>query len=665
MRITRAGFCFTLVAAATVLAAVGHARNVETAVIIYGLDRVSEESYQRILTSPHVRYVCFQQVMPAGPVPELGRRRCAELARAGKRNIVQIWWGPSRPYPWSKYSYANIALDPAVREDFWREVVDRCIDEFGPQNLYGAHLQEETGMQFGTDVQKREDPDDFETFEDDGKSYDHPFYSGWNKKWPGGPDIPNVKRHEADFQKLVGFGFENWKEWQPLQRHLFTRWVSTRLQSGGQVEFAKHIHEKYKRGSEGKLRAFTWDGMLWGGENCRADHRLEGRYFDGVLSDVYSDPSLNYYTQRAYRLLYPDNEIIHFAWGGMGDQPTTIAERRQHTLAAYSAGHDVLGIWSSPADYNDPKVWEENTDLFARLRQLPVMQTRPRLLVISARVSDIYSMPYSLNGLTQFDILPIWEAHDVDLSPYDTLVLDTVGSPGETEVVWDAQGLAKKHYFPGLLDYRRINDFIRKGGAMVIRGNWRWTADCPLFPVSGGFLHSPEGGPVQELNFAYEPEGWWQTALGLSGRYAFGRSTLKLEIDKPEAVQSSPAATFFRYGKGACLMIPYHRNYDRTENYGSEAWLSHRQLMTDLIRGFLRHVGKEQTARQCLADPALGNNYRRAVSVDGLTEAWYLFHLKFNRDFKPIPLQGTDVLTGTADPQLSTGLPAVVITRKR
>ncbi len=645
------------------------AEAMRSAVIVYGLNRLSEEDYRRILAAPEVDYVCFQQIMPEGPLPELTCSRAAELAAAGKRNIVQIWWGPTWPYPWSKYSFANIALDPQVREDFWREVVDRCIDEIGAENLYGAHLMEETGMQFGTDVQQRDDPEDFDTFEDDGKSYDHPFWSGWKKEWYGRTDIPNVIRHEDDFRALVGFGFEDDESWEPWQWHLFRRWVSTRLQSGGQVEFARHIHERYGPDSDTPVKAFTWDGILWGGENPRTDHHLEREHFDGVIVDAYGDPGRGYMTQRAFRLLYPVRlprsllEIVHFCWGGTRDRPTTIEQRRQHLAAAYTAGHDVIGFWSSPGNYSRPDAWAEDVELLGRLKTLPRFEHHPRLLVISARVSDIYSLPYSLTGLTDFDILPIWEAWDVDLSGYDALVLDTTGPPGSGELLWDTEGFAAKHHFPGLLDYRRINAFVEDGGAVIIRGRWLWPQGCPLFPVAGGHVHTVED--VRQRNvlpLEFTPEGWWVDEIGLSGTYRFGACMYPIEVDDPE-VRACDAAIFFRHGQGACLMIPYHRNYDREEDYGSEMWLSHRRLMTDLVRGFLLHVGKTEVAEECLADPSIGNNYRHAVSADGTLETWFLHAVGISGGFPPIPLRGTDLLTGETEPVLTGDRPAAVIGR--
>jgi len=139
---------------------------------------------------------------------------------------------------------------------------------------------------------------------------------------------------------------------------------------------------------------------------------------------------------------------------------------------------------------------------------------------------------------------------------------------------------------------------------------------------------------------------------------------MKMEIHRPRDINNCEAAVFFRCGQGACLMIPYHRNYDKEEPYDSDMWLSHRQLMTDLVRGFLHYVGKHETAEQCLADPAIGSNsYHHAVSTDGKTEVWLLTQTAFSGPMDPIPLRGVDVLTGVENPSLTKEYPCAVIRR--
>ena len=69
-----------------------------------------------------VRYVSTQPIHTRAGVPPLARACVEALTKAGKQVILQIWWGPGGAFPWSKYSFANLALDERIRTDFWREV---------------------------------------------------------------------------------------------------------------------------------------------------------------------------------------------------------------------------------------------------------------------------------------------------------------------------------------------------------------------------------------------------------------------------------------------------------------------------------------------------------------------------------------------------------------
>ena len=53
---------------------------IDSAVLVYGLDRLSDEHFDRILTAPEITHVCFQVIMPPGPLPALTRERCAPPA---------------------------------------------------------------------------------------------------------------------------------------------------------------------------------------------------------------------------------------------------------------------------------------------------------------------------------------------------------------------------------------------------------------------------------------------------------------------------------------------------------------------------------------------------------------------------------------------------------
>jgi hypothetical protein len=629
----------------------------EGAALVYGLETPSEEAFQRLLSEKSARYVCTQQIFTPAGVPPLARTRAAALAKAGKRVILQIWWGPGGAFPWSKYSFANIALDPAARADFFREVVDPCIEQYGAGNLYGAHLLEETGMQFATDVDRRADPDNFTDFEEDSQAYNNPFWSGFGDR-PGGVKIPNARRHEKDFTRLTGFRFADAEHWGALERHLFDRWVSTRLQSGGQVEFAKHLHQKYPG-----IKAFTWDLLFTGGENPRTDLSLEARYFDGVICDVYNSVNANFLFQRAYRLLCPKAEIIHFAMGGMGQEQgypyATPDQKRALTLGAYLAGADAAGFFETPSDFARPEAWTVNADLFRRLQPLPRFRKQPSLLLLANSVDNIYSCTYAWTGLKYCDFLPTWEAHDVDLDPYQAVILHVDGPVTDSAVFWNARALQEKYGLPGHLDYRALDRFVTRGGVLILSGQMRLDADCPLFVAREGYLHTEGDGRVRVDPLVVSPAGWLKEKAGLRREYRFSANRIQVTAD-PKRVVTTEAGYFLRRGKGAVFFLPFNRFYDPKEEYQTPAWQDYRQLLTDVARGVLQLRGKGQVAAEYLADPARGNYYMEAASDDRRWTGYVLL----NPARMPQPewrLPGSDLLTGQASPVLSRDWTAALV----
>jgi hypothetical protein len=629
-------------------------RAMDGAAIVYGLDAQSESAFQQLLNTQGVRYICDQQIVSKAGVPELARRRVEALAKAGKRVVLQIWWGPGGEFPWTKYSFANIALDDDVRADFFREVVDPCIDQFGPSNLYGVHLMEETGMQFGTDVAGHEDPNDLTlTKPPPGTSYDAPFWNGFGKL-PGGVWMANVRRHEKDFTRLTGLRFADAARWGELGDHLLARWTATRLQSGGQVEFARHIHAKYPG-----LKAFTWDILQTGGENPRTDYHLEGRYFDGVICDVYGTPNYNFEFQRAYRLLCPRAEIIQFSMGGMGQERgypyASEDQRRGLTVGAYLAGVDVAGFFEKPPDFTQPERWQANAQIFRTMNRVPAFRKKSAVLLISDSVSDVYSCTYAWTGLKYFDFLPTWEAYDADLDDYRVVILHASGRVRDATIFWDAEGMRKKYGFPGYLDYRAFDHFVERGGALIISGEMPLGTECPFFLAREKYLRATPD-PPKALSLVVRPEGWLKDEIGLSRPYRFAVRRLQMDVGG-NGVVSSDAGYFIPHGKGWVFLFPFNRPYDPKEPSDSPEWQDYRQLLRDVARGLLKRESALMTSY--FADPKIGNAYLAATSDDSRWSGTVIF------DFDQMTLRkwrvpGVDLFSGENPIVLSKGRTAVV-----
>ena len=152
----------------------------------------SEEQLNEVLEKDDYEYILFQVIrsdkVGAALEGELAplRRRLEKLVQAGKKPILEIWWGGGDRWSWEKWSLANIAMNESIRAEFFNQITDPIIDALGPQNLYGAHLLEELGLQFGTDAEVQNDCDNLADGEYlDGDAYTAPTWiaKGVGRYW--------------------------------------------------------------------------------------------------------------------------------------------------------------------------------------------------------------------------------------------------------------------------------------------------------------------------------------------------------------------------------------------------------------------------------------------------------------------------------------------------
>ena len=649
---TRVLLCAATVALLFTFSAPTHA--VESAAFITRLTAPDAEQFERVVNDPTVDYVLFQRIITKSGVPAAEIERVRRLAAAGKKPIVQIWWGPAHEdgFPWSKYSFANIGLEEDVRRDFFREVVDFCIDAYGAENLYGVHLLEETGMQFATDVQHRPDPWDFWNFQDNNQSYDHPFWSGWGKR-PGRLHIPNVRRHESDFKRIYGFGFEGHEKWNAIQNRQLDRWISHRLQSTGQVEFAKHIHKKYP-----DLKAFTWDGVHFGG-NTRTDMHFEATVFDGVITNPYGSVLFNFYYHRLLRRLFPNAQILCLGNGGYTG-PIDRDERKRLLVGQYMSGADVIGLWSNPNDCMDADIWRTNHELYKRFEPLPRFEKTSPIAIVAPSVQDIYSVNWHVTGVKYFDPIAMWEAHAFDLYRYPVLIVHTNGVMRD-HTWWQRQQLNEKHKLPGIFEADRLEQHVRDGGVLVLVGMFQWSQSSGLFVAK--HLKSTAANQ-QRQTVTVKVDDWWrQFGIADTDGHRFDVDALPA-TPYPDAARFGPGGVaFFRYGKGAVLVVPFRRAYHKGEPYDSDQWRQYRRYLTALIAGTLRAADRGDVADEYLCrgdenDPRLeavddAARYR-AIAVDKLAL----------KDLKPRAIDGHDLIDRVDDPSLDRDHTAVLIDRR-
>jgi hypothetical protein len=648
------------------------AHAVDGAVIVYGgLASLSEEAFQRILSTDGARYICVQHSLRKEWNSAPAQERAAALKGAGKRVVLQIWWSAGGDFPWSKHSFPNIALDESIRADFFKEVVDRCISGYGAGNLYGVHLMEETGMQFGTDVGPRENPDDFTVTQAPSSAYGAPFYSGYKYPELGGVHIANIRRHEKDFTAMTGLKFADEGKWGPLERYLFDRWVSIRIQSKAQVEFAKYIHAKYPG-----LKSFTWDLINAQGENPRTDHWQEARYFDGVITDPYSDVAYNFQFERAFRTIYPGAEIINFSMGGMAnskDWPYASDDRKRAlATGAYLGGVNVVGFFQTPMDYTRPESWKMDTGILDSMKTLPVFKKKSDLLLISDATARVSGSQLAWSSLKYFDFLPTWEAHGVDFNRYKVVILHSGG--GDSLMYWDSGAMMKKYGLPGYVDYRKLDEFVSRGGILILSGLTRMREECPLFLSREGYLHTLDAPLIEQRPLAVSPEGWLKDKAGVSRDYQFSARRIPVSCDRQKVVETK-AGYFVKYGKGAAFFFPYLRLPAPKEPAVSDEWSDYRSLLADVTRGVLGLAGRRDIANEYISGPAEGDYCLQAVSDDGRHSACVLRDVVPESAHLALPegsvgqqlrrqVKGMDIFSQTKDPALSIEKTAAILVNR-
>ena len=630
------------------------------------LSRFSEQAMENIVSTPEIEYVCFQQIISRGGVDAKSRQYADRLAQAGKKLVLQIWWGPAGDFPWAKYSFANIALDESIGEDFFEEVVDRTIEGLGVENIYGVHLLEEVGMQFAVDVEDRDDPDDFENFKDSNTCYSplRPFWNGWSlsrgAKY-GGMDIPNVRRHEDDFKRIVGFGFKDEVPKGTPRQFLFDRWVSQRLQAQAEIEFCKYIHAKYPG-----MKAFTWDIPYYSPGNPRTDFNTLGKHVDGIMVNPYSSVIQNFASQRFLRNICPDKEVLCFAWGGRGEGAETMSldTKVAQFTGAYLAGLNGWGLWTEiMPDFGAAggRTWEDYLILAKGMSKLPQFEKKSKVLLITGDTQDIYGSVWALTGLKYYDVCPIWEAHAFKLKEYEVVILYVNDFGGDPEVLYDAGAIKTKYGLEGYLYHKQFDSFVEEGGVLILAGKIAINKHAPLFISREGYLHTGEPADYRYVSdFKIEPAGWWKNTLGLRKTYSFSVNRLNCAVDD-SAVKQGNAGYFFEHGKGCVYFAPFNRYYTPEEPYGTPAWHEYRQFMTDVIRQVLILRGKEDVAEEYLDSAGTGNNYMEAVHDKYPVRAAVQYLGNYGH-LTTLRLKGHDVLRGDEDPTLGEERSAAIVT---
>ena len=584
---------------------------------------VDEAQWQRMLKAPEITYICSQ--FACNHISDRERRRVREASRAGKRVVAQLWYGGWGDQTWSYYSLAHIAMDPKIRQDFFDRILDPTIEALGPENLYAAHLLEETGMQFGVDIDEAGDPEDLWDGNDNGSNWDQPSWLGRGgvRGYIGGPYVVNIRRYNEPFRHDTGLDMRRCPVWNGAAWQAYRRWVSMNLEAGAHVAFAKHLHKKYP-----KVKAFAWDSIATDG--CGATNIEAMReHLDGIIMDPYSNSHGIYNSVRAPRMVAPHLEIVAILWG-VNDKPK--GEMLNRAVSAYLGGADVIGFFGDKTAYTSDASAKRRIDMFRPFTKLRPFEHQPKVLLVTGRTQDFGGSPAMMTHLACYDITTHNEGHLVDLKRYELVILYEA---------W----------------HRDIEPYVKGGGLVLIVSPYR---DLK-FIEKERYLVRPRRRDTAwgRKDIEYRPSAWWREHMHLQAHYPLTLAYRVAWKAGRKDVQQD-LAFVFDVGKGTVCYAPLVTTWP----YPPKPRLSAlRWLLSDLARGLLLRAGRDGTARTCLADRAMGGGYLRMPSRDAQTTGYALFRQGDVR-FQPTRLSGVDLVRGVRDPVLGPACSSAILRKK-
>ena len=578
-------------------------------------ERLQEEQFERMLACKDADYAGFQIITSPGYSKDIVQKRFAKLKEAGKRVVLQLWYGPGKPFSWERYNYPNVALDPKIRKEFFAKVTDPLLDFVKPENLYAVHIMEETGMQFGWDVdipaRIERDDDGFES----GNSFDNPSNFPWDRGLSG-PEVRTIRHYNDLFKKDTGLDMLFYPVWSNKEMATYKNWVQVTMEAGMHTRFADHVHEKYPG-----LKVYSF--------NMGPALVPQAKVLDGQFIDPYTDTTGVYMSLRGFRrIMRPEMDLVSMVWGNR-DKP--MEQRMPQQAAAYLAGSNVLSTFGD-GELKDPQWLKTVHESVRPFLGLPVFRASPRTLVLYGEGwgATLRNAQFWITGFANYDALDPNIGASFNLKQYDLIL-----SWG----VWD----------------REILEWVRDGGVLVA------VHPPDDFVLKEGYLE--EKGTRGRKTIEYHPDKWMKENLHLRDSYSLELDMVQeYDVKNKDAVHQDQFLSVFPYGKGLVVWLPAICWVHPPWKY-EPSWEAYRQLLTDICRGALQYKGENETAMKCFDDPALGNDYLHAVSDDGRTEVYVLLvdaHGS-NRSPTSFVVPGLDRVSGKENARLSQEQPVIVI----
>lgn len=572
-----------------------------------------DEEYQRLLDCKEAEYVGVQWFARRSyEANDLQAQRAAELRRAGRKIIVDLWFGGGGDFPWRYFNLPGIALDPAVRKDFFDQCTDPFLEHYGANNLYAVHLMEETGMQFGWDVDVPGYPDDPIGY-DNGSNWDNPASFEWGRSIAGTNNL-NVRKYNDLFRKDTGLDMRLSPIWTSAESATFNRWVQRTMEGGAHVQFARHVHEKYPG-----LKVYAFNG--------RDAAVTQSEVLDGEFRDPYASTADVYASIRGYRsIMRPDQEFIAMVWG---NREKPIPERMPQMAACFIAGADVLSTFGD--DELKADEWLNVVrDSVRPFLGRPRFESRPQVLYLGGRPlfgASLQAGPYWTTGFAHYDVQPFPK-------PLDQYKL--VFSWGE--------------------DRPDLEPWVKAGGILV-------------GVYAGGEMLTKAGliadtNKSSNLKTEYKPDEWMRQNFALRESYSLDLGPVRdYEVKDPNLVHKDQFVYVASYGQGLVVLLPAIQYVHAPWQY-EPGWEVYRQFLTDLCRGALLYRRQPAVAQTYFCDPELGNDYLKATSKDGLTVYVLLNDVHGGApSTTSFRVPGRDLVTGENDVTFGVDHPVVMIQR--
>ncbi|MGB9677185.1 MAG: hypothetical protein ACPLZ9_01070 [Candidatus Ratteibacteria bacterium] len=523
---------------------------------------LSDIDFNRIVNTKEVTYVLTQE----GPntIDQKAKERYKILKEKGKKVIIDIWWGPDGEYNWDKYNFPDISQNEKLRNEFFEKVIEPVIEAIGPENIYGVHMLEETGLWYGYE-----------------KTI-HPYYKI--------PDIntSNIRKYNWLLKKDTGFDMDLSPIWNDEERFVFWRWVCKTISSSSAHKvFCEYIHKKYP-----KIKAFQFEGLPDYASGNFCEYKVMIDDFDGIVTDSYTSSKGIYMSLVGYRTMAPKKEIValvngYFGTTGTDEEVKKIKEER--VKYAYLAGMNGIGFFEPDGvkvktqDFQDEKVFKDNIEILKPYITKNVYKKKRDLLIVPTNISvggygiDAY-LPYS--DISDYDMIPATEFRLINPDEYKVIVILGPNYPGKNPM-WNKKYIKEKYNVDSLFDAELLNNFVEKGGVLIISG-------LPLEKGSGLYFTEKEilYGSSKENKYSIIPNDYAIKKLKLKEKYEpiFTKSSYKYNFDTDKVISLGENTGYLiSFGKGYFLILPQipvgriDVKIIERENFG--------KFLTDIIKG--------------------------------------------------------------------------------